>query len=82
MDKRKILFHIESAHNLPNLLETVVFPLMNQDCMVVIDGLGSFLRKKLWLQLMADKRITVSFDLGKTVILFFDTKRYKQNYTL
>ena len=82
MEKRKILFHIESAHDLPYLLETVVFPLMNQDSMAIIDGLGSFFRKKLWHQLMADKRITVSFDLGNTVILFFDTKRYKQNYTL
>ena len=38
--------------------------------------------RRLWKEMVADSRCTLTFDLYDCGIIFFDKKRYKENYTV
>ena len=60
-----------------------VFPYLHQQSIVVIgDIYTSKERKVWWKQLTNDERIRLTFDLYDLGLMFLDTKRYKQNFTV
>ena len=51
--------------------------------MLVVKGIGcDRAAKRLWQQILDDRRATVTFDLYGCGIAFFDGKRFKQNYVV
>lgn len=55
----------------------------NDRSMVVIEPIHSDkVRRKLWRTIRGESRCTAIFDLYDCGILFFDSKRYKQNYKI
>ena len=60
-----------------------IFPYLHQQSIVVIgDIYASKERKVWWKQLTIDERIRLTFDLYDLGLMFLDTKRYKQNFTV
>lgn len=61
----------------------MVFPYLHQQSIVVVgDTYASKERKAWWKQLTNDERIRLTFDLYDIGLMFLDTKRYKQNFTV
>ena len=60
-----------------------VYPYLHQQSIVVIgDIYAPKERKEWWKQLTIDERVRLTFDLYDIGLLFLDTKRYKQNFTV
>lgn len=60
-----------------------IFPYLHQQSIVVIGEIyASKGRKEWWKQLAIDERIRLTFDLYDIGLMFLDTKRYKQNFTV
>ena len=60
-----------------------VFPYLHQQSIVVIgDIYTSKERKEWWKQLTLDVRVRLTIDLYDIGLVFLDTKRYKQNFTV
>ena len=60
-----------------------VYPYLHQQSIVVIGDIhGSKERKEWWKQLTIDERVRLTFDLYDIGLMFLDTKRYKQNFTV
>lgn len=59
----------------------LVFPYLNErSCVVVGSIYESKERENWWKQLLADDRVRLMFDLYDIGLMFFDSKRYKQNF--
>lgn len=61
--------------SLPSLFNKV-----NDDTLLIVEGIHQY--PSLWRQLLADERVRVTFDLYYCGLVFFDKKRYKQNYII
>ena len=53
---------------------------MRHDSLVVIDNLNDKQARKVWKNIIADDRVTISFDLYYIGIVMTIDKRYKHNY--
>lgn len=59
----------------------LVFPYLNErSCVVVGSIYESKERENWWKQLLVDDRVRLMFDLYDIGLMFFDSKRYKQNF--
>ena len=54
----------------------------NDNSMFVVEHLETSQGKQMWKMILADNRARVTFNLGRTGLVFFDTKRTKMNYDL
>ncbi len=53
------------------------------DSMLVVEGVHkNAAAHQSWVRILRDKRVRISFDLYYCGILFFDRKKYKQNYKI
>ncbi len=57
-----------------------LFDVCDDDSLIVVEEIKQ--DKTLWNQLKADQRVTISYDLYYCGLLFFDSKRSKQNYII
>lgn len=58
-------------------------PLMGGSSAMIVEGIyADEASQACWQSLVASARVGVSFDLYDCGVLFFDTKRYKQNYKI
>lgn len=58
-------------------------PLMSDDSCMVIGNIHESAEKSAWWKKLAeDERVRITFDLYDVGIVFFDSKRYKQNYII
>ena len=61
----------------------MVFPYLHERSSVIVGEIyTSKEREEWWKQLTNDERIRLTFDLYDIGLLFLDTKRYKQNFTV
>ena len=61
----------------------MVFPYLHERSSVIVGEIyASKERKAWWKQLTSDERIRLTFDLYDIGLMFLDTKRYKQNFTV
>ena len=58
----------------------IIFNKVREDTVLVIDGIHR--DKGNWQKVVSDERAVVTFDLYYCGIVFFDKKRYKQNYII
>ena len=54
----------------------------HDNSMFIVEYLDTNEGKQLWTGILGDSRARVTFNLGRTGLVFFDTKRVKMNYNL
>ena len=75
------LLYIGNTPQYESFIE-VALPAANKKSVIIVEGIRRDKKmKKWWQDIIADKRIIVSFDLYNTGILTFDTEYKKQHYT-
>lgn len=79
-NKRIDFLHIAHTPYYKEVFE-MLFPYLHERSSVVIgDIYASKDRKAWWKELTNDERVRLTFDLYDIGLMFFDTKRYKQNF--
>ena len=78
--KRVDFLHIAHTPYYKEVFE-MAFPYLNERSIVVIgDIYASKEREDWWKRFTVDERVRLTFDLYDIGLMFFDTKRYKQNF--
>ena len=78
--KRVDFLHIAYTPYYKEVFE-MAFPYLNERSIVVIgDIYASKEREDWWKRFTVDERVRLTFDLYDIGLMFFDTKRYKQNF--
>ena len=76
------LLYIGKCDNQPQLLESAMRH-TNKESVIIVEGIHRDKEHRdWWRSVTADPRNIVTYDMYSMGILFFDTARYKQNYTL
>lgn len=76
------MLYIGECDNQPELLETALEH-TNKESIIIVEGIHrSKERKEWWQQVIENPKTIVTYDMYSMGILFFNTERQKQNYTL
>jgi hypothetical protein len=66
--------------NYRELYDTVMTKVNAHSMLIIEDIMHDAETKKFWKEVLADERTGVTFDLYSCGIVFFDKRKYKQNY--
>lgn len=76
------MFFISATDNIATVIKAVL-PHTGKDSIIVVDGIRRNKEtRKLWQQIVNDSATTVTYDMHRYGLLFFDKERIKQHYTL
>ncbi len=73
--------HVAHTEKFCEVVETLL-PMATPTTLIVVESVDSKPRAAWWKKLIKDNRVGVTFEYKGVGLLFFDFKRYKQNYLL
>lgn len=76
------MLYIGYSDNYDALFNTIL-PHINKNSVIIVEGIHRNSTVKQWWQnIVLDKRTVITYDMYSYGLVFFDTARYKQHYTL
>ena len=74
------MVHVTMSHHHISCIYQLMDYVNDHTVFIIDDIQKDNATRRMWNQLLLDKRVRISFDLYYCGIIFFDSNRYKQNY--